>query len=78
MSEYDSTMPRGPFRLVQPWGHDKARQATLQSEHPTIGEAFEQMDRLAEQMGRTGVPSDAVGLIVGDADDEIVARPRFH
>lgn len=60
LEEYDSTMPRGPFRLVQPWGHDKARQATLQSEHVTVGEAFEQMDRPAEQMARTGVPFDAV------------------
>jgi hypothetical protein len=28
------------FRIVQPWGRDKAREATLISEHATAAEAF--------------------------------------
>jgi uncharacterized protein YbbK (DUF523 family) len=69
-------MPRPPFRLVQPWGPDKARQATLQSEHSTVEDAFEQIDRLATRMVRMGVPADAIELVVIDANDEVVPRPR--
>lgn len=56
---YASTQ-RLPFRIVQPWGPDRARQATLISEHATAAEAFREIDRLAAQMIRTGAPSDAV------------------
>jgi hypothetical protein len=50
----------GRFRVVQPWGPDKARQATLISEHATAAEAFAEIDRLSAEMVRTGAPSDAV------------------
>ncbi len=56
------------FRIVQPWGPDKARQATLISEHATAAEAFREIDRLASEMVRTGSPSDAVAFVVVDAD----------
>jgi hypothetical protein len=42
------------YRIVQPWGRDKGREATVISEHPTAAEAFEALDRLAEQAARTG------------------------
>ena len=73
-------MNRAPlqFRIVQPWGPDKARQATLISEHRTVAEAFGEIDRLSEQMVRTGAPSDGVELLVVDADDRIVQRPGLH
>ena len=64
-----------PFRIVQPWGPDKSRQATLISEHATVEEAFSEIDRLAAQMIRTGAPSDAVELLVIDASDRLVRRP---
>jgi hypothetical protein len=38
------------FRVVQPWDPDKARQATLVSEHPTAAKAFAEIDRLSAQM----------------------------
>jgi hypothetical protein len=63
------------FRLVQPWGTDKARQATIVSEHATAGEAFDEMDRLAEQMVRTGAQGDAIELLVIDGRGQIVSRP---
>jgi hypothetical protein len=47
------------FRVVQPWGSDKARQSTVISEHATAAEAFREIDRLASEMVRTGAPSDA-------------------
>jgi hypothetical protein len=42
------------FRVVQPWGRDKEREATTVTEHPTAADAFTEIDRLAVQMIRTG------------------------
>jgi hypothetical protein len=74
---YASTS-RTAFRVVQAWGPDKARQSTVISEHATAAEAFGEIDRLASEMVRTGAPSDAVELIVVDANDRIVKRPNTH
>ena len=63
------------YRIVQPWGKDKAQQATLISEHVTVAEAFRETDRLAIQMLRTGAPSDAVELSLIDYQGRIVTRP---
>ena len=63
------------FRVVQPWGRDRARQATLISEHASAAEAFQEIDRLAAQMTRTGAPSDAIELLVLDHEGRIVRRP---
>ena len=63
------------FRIVQPYGPDKARQSTLISEHPTAAGAFAAIDRLSSEMVRTGAPSDAaVELVVIDADGKVVRR----
>lgn len=73
-------MNRAPlrFRIVQPWGRDKARQATTISEHQTAAEAFAEIDRLSAEMVRTGATSDAVELVVVDAGDRVVQRPGAH
>ena len=60
-------MPRLPFRVMQPWGPEKARQATLISEHQTAAAAFSEIDRLSADMVRSGAPSNAVKLIIIDA-----------
>jgi hypothetical protein len=52
-----------PYRVVQPYGRDKAREATVISEHQIAADAFAEIDRLSTQMVRTGA-SDAVELIV--------------
>jgi hypothetical protein len=65
---------RGPFRVVQPWGRDKGRQATVVSTHDTAEAAFTEIDHLAEKMAGTGAPSDAVELIVVDRAGAIIAR----
>jgi hypothetical protein len=72
---YDLPVP-GPFKVVQPWGPDKAHQATIVSEHSTIGEAFAAIDGLSAQMVRTGAPSNAVEVLVVDADGSVIRRPR--
>ena len=70
-------MLRLPFSVMQPWGPDKGRQATLVSEHATV-EAFDAIDQLSAEMVRTGAPSNAVELIVVNADDRVVPRPGAH
>lgn len=67
-------MSRTPYRVVQPWGPDKARQVTVISEHPTAAAAFAEIDRLCAEMVRTGAPSDAVELLVVDAAWQRVDR----
>ena len=67
-------MSRSPFRIVQPYGRDVARESTIVSEHPTAAAAFAEIDRLSGRMRRTGAPSDAVQLVVLDANGEIVRR----
>ena len=66
------------YRVVQPWGPDKGRQASVLSEHATIDEAFAAIDALCAQMVRTGAPSDAIELIVVDGDGRQVARSSSH
>jgi hypothetical protein len=63
-----------PFRVVQPWGPDKVRQSTLLSEHQSSVAAFAEIDRLVAQMSRTGVPSDALELVVIDVNRSTVIR----
>jgi len=66
------------FRVMQPWGPDKARQATRISEHATAAEVVAKIDRLSAQMVRTGAPRDAVALVVADASGRIVQRSDAH
>lgn len=64
------------FRVVQPWGRDRAVQSTLVSEHSSLQSAFAAIDAMADQMLRTGARPDAVELIVIDDADRIVRRPE--
>ena len=38
------------YLLVQPWGRDKYRQAGRISSHPTVEEAYAEMDRIAAML----------------------------
>jgi hypothetical protein len=66
------------FRVVHPWGRDRARESTVVSTHATAAEAFAEIDRVAEHMVSTGDRSDAVELIVVDANGNIVERPCLN
>lgn len=66
------------YRIVQPYGRDKARESTVASEHATAADAFAEIDRVSAQMVRTGAPSNAVELIVVDPQGRIVQRPEAH
>jgi hypothetical protein len=67
-----------PFRIVQPWGPDKARQSTVISDHATAADAFAEIDRLVSEMIRTGAPSDAIEFVVLDANNAVVLRAKTH
>ena len=77
---YDvAPMPRPcGFSVVQPWGRDRARQATTISTHRTAAEAFAQIDHLAERIARTCDRPDAVELILVDEHGTEVQRPGTH
>ena len=61
--------------MVQPWGPDKGRQGTVQSEHKTVAEAFAALDSIATDMAQTG---DAIKLVVVDEHGQVVLRPGTH
>jgi hypothetical protein len=66
------------YRIVQPYGRNRAREATLISEHATAADAFAEIDRLSARMVRGGAPSSAIELIVVDPEGRIVQRPEAH
>ena len=66
------------FRIVQPYGRDVGRESTTISENATVAEAFAEIDRLAEQMVRTGARPETVTLLVVDARGSVVARRGTH
>ena len=45
-----------PFYLVQPWGRDRYRQATVQSIHDTVDDA--RLDAITEKLQRDGGPGN--------------------
>ena len=53
-----------PFYIVQPWGHDRYRQATVQSIQHTIDDAYARLDAIAEKLLRDGAPADYLELPV--------------
>ena len=66
------------FLLVQPYGRDRARQATIVSIHETVEAAYAELDRLAAQLGRHGLPGDVVELLVTDDERHVVPRPGLQ
>jgi hypothetical protein len=70
--------PCRTFRVMHPWGPDKGRQATVQSVHATVADAFDAVDRFATDLALTGAPSDAIELVVADDDGEVIPRPGTH
>jgi hypothetical protein len=69
------------YRVVQPWGRDRGRECTVQSEHKTLSDAFAAVDALAARMAATGAPSDAVEFVVINSDGDVVdvvQRPSTH
>ena len=51
------------------------RQATVQSFHDTVDDAYAWLDAIAEKLPRDGAPSDYLELYVVDEQRQPVARP---
>ena len=66
------------YGIVQPFGRDVGRESTTFSEHPSVAEAFAEIDRLAAEMVRTGAGPETVTLLVVDATGTVVTRPGAH
>jgi hypothetical protein len=64
----------GRFFVVQPYGPNKGRDATIIYEAATVNEAFAEIDRLAAQMERTGVRPDTIEFVVADERGNVVGR----
>jgi hypothetical protein len=66
------------YRVVQPWGRDKARQATVVSQHHTSKAAFSAIDRVAALAARNGTDAGHLELLVVDDEGRIMRRPDAH
>jgi len=66
------------FYLVQPWGRHRYRQATIQSIHDTVDDAYARLDAIAEKLRRDGAPPDYLELYVVDEQRQPVTRPRVQ
>ncbi len=63
-----------PFYLVQPGGRDRYRQATVQSIHDTVDDAYARLVAIAETLQRDGAPPDYLELYVVDEQRQPVTR----
>ncbi len=45
-----------PYYLVQPWGRDRHRQATVTGIHETVSDAYDRLDAITEMLQRDGAP----------------------
>lgn len=52
------------FFIVQPYGRDEARESTVVYEAATAVDGFAEVDRLAEQMEKTGARPDSIEPLV--------------
>jgi hypothetical protein len=64
-----------PYRVVQPWGKDRTREATAISVWPTIAEAYAEIDRYAVRVKTSRLPGGHLELLVIDDQGREVRRP---
>ena len=64
-----------PFYVVQPWGRDRYRQATVTSIHDTVADAYARLDAISATLQRAGAPPDTLELYVVDTERQPVTRP---
>ena len=62
------------FCLVQPYGRDRYREATVVEIHPTVEAAYAALDRIAETLRRNST-AEGIEIYVVDEEPHLVARP---
>ncbi len=63
------------FHLVQPWGGDKYREATIHSTHATVAEAYATLDRIGDKLHQDEAPEGTLEIYVVDEGRQPVPRP---
>jgi hypothetical protein len=63
------------FRVIQPYGSNRPREADELSSWSTLHEAFEEIDRYAARERMRHAPSDHLDLRVVDDDGYEILRP---
>ena len=64
-----------PYYLVQPWGRDRYRQATVVGIHETVTDAYDALDAIAEKLHRDSAPDGYLEIYVVDEERQPVIRP---
>ena len=67
-----------PYRVIQPYGKDRGREATEIFSCATIAEAFAEIDRYAAHLKANNLPGDYLELFVVDDDGHEVRRPETN
>ena len=67
-----------PFYLVEPWGPDRYRQATIVEIHETAADACRALDAIAEKLQRDGAPDGYLEIYVLDEARQPVTRPGLQ
>ena len=65
------------YYVVQPFGVDQPRQVIVLSEHPTVEEAYDRLDLIAQALVDLQHPPDRLEIYVADEHHQRVAR-RVH
>ncbi len=63
------------FHLVQPWGDDKYREATIRSTYGTVAGAYAALDRIGEKLHQDEAPEGTLEIYVVDDGRQPVPRP---
>ena len=64
-----------PYSLVQPWGRDRYRDATVVGIHATVTDAYDALDAIAEKLQRDRAPDGYLEIDVVDEERQPVTRP---
>ena len=64
-----------PYYLVQPWGLDRFRDATVVGIHETVADAYDRLDDIAEKLQRDSAPDGYLEMYVVDEERQPVIRP---
>jgi hypothetical protein len=67
-----------PYYLVEPWGRDRFREATIIAAAETVEAAYAEMDSRVARLMQQGIEPTSFAWFVVDEDRSPVARPRAH
>jgi hypothetical protein len=66
------------FHIVQPFGADRTREATVVSTHASVEAAYAELDRIAARLNSHGLVGDVIELLVVGDERRSISRPGAH